>query len=146
MQANTKVQNLAIKNSSFFLNKKVGLDSYWTVTGIHKPWLNCTSSHKLWPVLAYQSVHLWVIWILNSIKKFSFVWLKKKWSLSWFPNNPVGLTSLVQFSKQWTLLTLEQRPIAYHGQELKGKALHLSTYETKLLSLVNVVESGGLIH
>lgn len=82
---------------------------------------------------------------LEFYSKIQFCMIKK-WSLSWFPNNLVGLTSLVQFSKQWTLLTLEQRPIAYHGQELKGKALHLSTYETKLLSLVNVVESGGLIH
>ena len=34
----------------------------------------------------------------------------------------------------------DHRPIAYHGQALKGKHLHLSTYETKLLALATVVK------
>ena len=32
-----------------------------------------------------------------------------------------------------------QRPIAFHSQVLKGKALHSSTYEKELLALVTVV-------
>ena len=32
-----------------------------------------------------------------------------------------------------------QRSIAFHSQVLKGKALHLSTYERKLLALVTFV-------
>ena len=33
----------------------------------------------------------------------------------------------------------DHRPIAFHSQVLKGKALHLSTYEKELLALVTVV-------
>ena len=33
----------------------------------------------------------------------------------------------------------DQRPVAFHSQLLKGKALHLSTYEKELLALVTVV-------
>lgn len=33
----------------------------------------------------------------------------------------------------------DQRPIAFHSQALKGKNLHLSTYETELLALATVV-------
>ena len=37
------------------------------------------------------------------------------------------------------VLMQDHRPIAFHGQLLKGKALHLSTYEKELLALVTVV-------
>ena len=33
----------------------------------------------------------------------------------------------------------DHRPIAFHSQVLKGKALHLSTYEKELLALVTAV-------
>ena len=32
------------------------------------------------------------------------------------------------------------KPIAFHSQALKGKHLHLSTYETKLLALATAVK------
>ena len=37
------------------------------------------------------------------------------------------------------VLMQNQRPIAFHSQVLKGKALHLSTYEKELLALVTAV-------
>ena len=37
-----------------------------------------------------------------------------------------------------------QRPIAFHSQLLKGKALQLLTYEKELLALVTVVHKWGL--
>ena len=37
------------------------------------------------------------------------------------------------------VLMQNQRPIAFHSQVLKGKALHLSTYENELIALVTTV-------
>ena len=37
------------------------------------------------------------------------------------------------------VLMQDHRPITFHGQLLKGKALHLSTYEKELLALVTAV-------
>ena len=37
------------------------------------------------------------------------------------------------------ILMQDHRPVAFHGQLLKGKALHLSTYEKELLALVTTV-------
>ena len=37
------------------------------------------------------------------------------------------------------VLMQDHKPIAFHGQLLKGKALHLSTYERELLALVTAV-------
>ena len=34
----------------------------------------------------------------------------------------------------------EHRPIAYHSQALKGKHLHLSTYEIELLALAIAIK------
>lgn len=38
------------------------------------------------------------------------------------------------------MLMQDGRPLAYHGQALKGKNLHLSTYEKELLALVVAVK------
>ena len=43
------------------------------------------------------------------------------------------------------ILMQNQRPIAFHSQLLKGKALLLSTYEKELLALSLLYTSGGLI-
>lgn len=37
------------------------------------------------------------------------------------------------------VLIQEGKPIAFYSKHLKGKALHLSTYERELLALVSVV-------
>ena len=42
------------------------------------------------------------------------------------------------------VLMENQRPIAFHSQLLKGKALQLLTYEKELLALVIVVHKWGL--
>ena len=42
------------------------------------------------------------------------------------------------------VLMQNQRPIAFHSQLLKGKALQLLTYEKELLALVIVVHKWGL--
>jgi hypothetical protein len=39
-----------------------------------------------------------------------------------------------------TVLMQEGQPIAFYSQDLKGRALFLSTYENELLSLVTVVQ------
>ena len=38
------------------------------------------------------------------------------------------------------ILMQANKPIAFHNQALKGKHLHLSTYETKLLALATAVK------
>ena len=38
------------------------------------------------------------------------------------------------------VLMQDHRPIVYHSQALKGKYLHLSTYETELLALATMVK------
>ena len=38
------------------------------------------------------------------------------------------------------VLMQEYRPIAYHNQALKGKHLHLSTYETELIALATAIK------
>ena len=38
------------------------------------------------------------------------------------------------------VLMQESRPLAYHSEALKGRCLHLSTYEKELLALVKAVK------
>ena len=38
------------------------------------------------------------------------------------------------------VLMQEYRPIAYHNQALKGKHLHLSTYEIELIALATAIK------
>ena len=38
------------------------------------------------------------------------------------------------------VLMQNHRPLAFHSQALKGRSLHLSTYEKELLALVTVVK------
>jgi len=89
--------------------------------------------------------------LTNLLKKDSFQWSDKALvafnQLKEVVTHPLVL-ALPDFSKPFTIecdalgcglgamLMQGQRPIAFHNQALKGKNLHLSTYETELMALV----------
>ncbi|XP_075645153.1 uncharacterized protein LOC142616170 [Castanea sativa] len=95
--------------------------------------------------------------LTDLIKKDGFHWTKKALlafnELKAAVAQPLVL-ALPDFSKPFIIecdasryglgvvLMQEHRPIAYHSQPLKGKHLHLSTYETKLLALATTVKKG----
>ena len=88
------------------------------------------------------------------LKNNSFVWTHQAEAafqqLKFIVSQPPVL-ALPDFSLPFTIecdasgvglgavLMQNQRPIAFHSQVLKGKALHLSTYEKELLALVTAV-------
>ena len=89
------------------------------------------------------------------LKKDSFHWLAQadlafntlKQAMSQPP-----ILALLDFTKPFVIecdasgtglraiLMQNHRPLAFHSQALKGKSLHLSTYEKKLLALVTAVK------
>ena len=89
--------------------------------------------------------------LTDLLKKDSFQWSDKAFvafnQLKKAVTQPPVL-ALPNFSKPFTIkcdasgcglgamLMQGQRPIAFHSQALKGKNLHLSTYETELVALV----------
>ena len=84
------------------------------------------------------------------LKKDSFHWFAFK-ALKQAVSNPQVL-ALPNFSVPFVIecdasgyglgaiLMQESRPLAYHSEALKGRCLHLSTYEKELLALVKVVK------
>ena len=93
--------------------------------------------------------------LIALLKKNSFSWNHEVeeafHQLKLAMSNP-PLLALPDFSKTFTVecdasgyglgavLMQEQRPIAFHSQALKGRALALSTYEKEFLALVTVVK------
>ena len=93
--------------------------------------------------------------LTDLLKKDSFHWSDK--ALEVFTRLKEAVThppvlALPDFSKPFIIecdasgrgvgavLMQDQRPIAFHGQALKAKYLHLSTYETELMALVSAVK------
>ena len=93
--------------------------------------------------------------LTNLLKKYGFHWFdtafiafnKLKAAVAQPP-----VLALFDFSKPFIIecdalgfglgavLMQDRKPIAYHSQALKGKHLHLSTYETELLALAIAVK------
>ena len=93
--------------------------------------------------------------LTNLLKKDSFKWIVEVDStfqhLKAAIMNPPVL-ALLDFSKPFVIecdalgvginavLMQGQRPIAFYSQALKGKSLHLSTYEKEFLALITAVK------